>query len=91
MAQRILKDGGDSQPLGRKWMEGFSRRNPAVKTLRTKKTTGSNRIKHVTEDMNVTVAENSKRIQSLEARLQRMKKQKKGKVAVDPDARLATI
>ena len=35
--QRILANGGDHQPLGKHWMEGFLKRNPAVKTLRSKK------------------------------------------------------
>ncbi|KDN66422.1 putative transposase [Colletotrichum sublineola] len=43
------------------------------------------------DDMNVTIAENSKRIQSLEAQLDRMTKQKKGKVTVDPNTRFANI
>ena len=30
---RILAEGGDVQPLGRRWMAGFFKRNPAVKTL----------------------------------------------------------
>lgn len=28
----MLKEGGDSKPLGRKWMEGFKKRNPEVHT-----------------------------------------------------------
>ncbi|KAK1948806.1 hypothetical protein LY78DRAFT_595141, partial [Colletotrichum sublineola] len=43
------------------------------------------------DNINATLAENSKRIQSLEAQLERMTKQKKGKVIVDPNTRFATI
>jgi hypothetical protein len=35
-AARIVKAGGDDQPLGKAWMEGFLRRNPEVRTLRGK-------------------------------------------------------
>lgn len=35
-AARIVKAGGDDQPLGKAWMEGFLRRNPEVKTVRGK-------------------------------------------------------
>ncbi|KAK1963871.1 hypothetical protein LY78DRAFT_659941 [Colletotrichum sublineola] len=44
MAQRVLKAGGDLRPLGRKWMEGFLRRNPALQTLKARKIS-SKRIK----------------------------------------------
>ncbi|KAK1953588.1 hypothetical protein LY78DRAFT_560697, partial [Colletotrichum sublineola] len=43
------------------------------------------------DDMNITVAKNTKMIEILEKQLERMKKQKKGKVAVDPNTRFATI
>ena len=33
---RILAHNGDTQPLGKRWMEGFFARNPQVKTLRGK-------------------------------------------------------
>lgn len=33
-AARIVKAGGDDQPLGKSWIEGFLRRNPEVKTVR---------------------------------------------------------
>lgn len=31
---RIIKAGGDEEPLGKAWMEGFLRRNPEIKTIR---------------------------------------------------------
>lgn len=34
IAQRIVKAGGNDQPLGKHWMEGFLRRNPEVRTVR---------------------------------------------------------
>ena len=36
-AQKILANGDDHQPLGKHWMEGFFKRNPAVRTLKSKK------------------------------------------------------
>ena len=45
--QRILANGGDHQPLGKHWMEGFFARNPAVKTIKGKKI-NSARLKSVT-------------------------------------------
>jgi 4-hydroxybenzoate polyprenyltransferase len=48
-ATRILLSAGDTRPLGRKWMEGFLRRNPAVKTLTSKKI-DYKRVKSVTVD-----------------------------------------
>ncbi len=36
LAVRVLAARGDLQPLGKRWMEGFLRRNPRVKTLRGK-------------------------------------------------------
>ena len=36
-ASRILVAGGDLQPLGKHWIEGFLRRNPEIKTLRGKR------------------------------------------------------
>jgi DDE superfamily endonuclease/Tc5 transposase DNA-binding domain/helix-turn-helix, Psq domain len=35
-ATRIIKAGGDDQPLGKHWIEGFLRRNPEVRTVRGK-------------------------------------------------------
>jgi len=35
-AQRIINLAGDTQPLGRHWMDGFLARNPSVKTIRGK-------------------------------------------------------
>src|SRR5205814_10212708 len=34
LAGKILKNGGDSMPIGRHWLEGFFRRNPEIKTKR---------------------------------------------------------
>jgi hypothetical protein len=36
IASRIVRAGGDDQPLGKHWMEGFLRRNPEVRTVRGK-------------------------------------------------------
>jgi 4-hydroxybenzoate polyprenyltransferase len=36
LAARVVRAGGDDQPLGKAWMEGFLRRNPEVKTVRGK-------------------------------------------------------
>lgn len=36
-AARILISGGDPQPLGRHWIQGFLSRNPEVKTIRGKR------------------------------------------------------
>ncbi|KAK1245194.1 hypothetical protein MKX08_004823 [Trichoderma sp. CBMAI-0020] len=33
-AARVIKAGGDDEPLGKAWIEGFLRRNPEVKTIR---------------------------------------------------------
>jgi len=33
MAERILKEEGDLRPLGKRWVEGFKRRNQNIKTL----------------------------------------------------------
>ena len=33
IVRRMLADDGDLQPLGKKWMEGFFRRNPTIKTM----------------------------------------------------------
>jgi 4-hydroxybenzoate polyprenyltransferase len=35
-ATTIIRSGGDDQPLGKRWMEGFIRRNPEVRTVRGK-------------------------------------------------------
>ncbi len=35
--RRILAAGGDREPLGKRWMEGFKARNPAIKTLKGKR------------------------------------------------------
>ncbi|KAF4473667.1 hypothetical protein CGGC5_v007262 [Colletotrichum fructicola Nara gc5] len=32
-AQRILHAMGDTQPLGKRWMDGFLRRNPYIKAM----------------------------------------------------------
>ncbi|KAF5488780.1 hypothetical protein CGCF413_v012397 [Colletotrichum fructicola] len=32
-AQRILHAMGDTQPLGKRWMDGFLRRNPSIKAM----------------------------------------------------------
>ncbi|KAF4422500.1 hypothetical protein CFRS1_v001553 [Colletotrichum fructicola] len=48
-AERVLRAAGDMRPLGRKWMEGFLRRNPAVKTLKARKI-NARRVKDVTID-----------------------------------------
>jgi 4-hydroxybenzoate polyprenyltransferase len=37
MAQKLLRANGDDKPLGRKWIDGFKRRNSDVKTLIGKK------------------------------------------------------
>ncbi|KZL81973.1 hypothetical protein CI238_05935 [Colletotrichum incanum] len=44
---KILVAAGDKRPLGKKWMEGFLKRNPAVKTLKSKKI-DYKRVKSVT-------------------------------------------
>ncbi|OHE92284.1 hypothetical protein CORC01_12399 [Colletotrichum orchidophilum] len=49
-ATRILRQGGDHRPLGKKWLEGFLRRNPALKTLRAR-SMDSKRVKSVTIDI----------------------------------------
>jgi len=36
-AQRVLAANGDLEPLGKKWMTGFLRRNPEIKTMRGKR------------------------------------------------------
>ena len=36
-AQRVLTANGDHKPLGKKWMTGFLRRNPEIKTMRGKR------------------------------------------------------
>ena len=36
IASRILAHDNDPRPLGKRWMEGFLRRNPTVKTMRGK-------------------------------------------------------
>ena len=36
-ASRVLQAGGDTQPLGKHWMQHFLKRNPAIKTLQGKK------------------------------------------------------
>lgn len=33
-ASRIVKEGGNDQPLGKRWIDGFLRRNPEIKTAR---------------------------------------------------------
>jgi hypothetical protein len=33
MATRCLSQNGDFQPLGKKWVDGFRRHNPEIKTL----------------------------------------------------------
>lgn len=33
-ASRIVKQGGNDQPLGKRWIDGFLRRNPEIKTVR---------------------------------------------------------
>jgi transposase-like protein len=33
MAQKLLRANGDDKPLGRKWIEGFRRRHPDIKTI----------------------------------------------------------
>jgi hypothetical protein len=35
-ATRVIKVGGDDEPLGKRWIEGFLRRNPEVRTARGK-------------------------------------------------------
>ncbi|KAK2770828.1 transposase [Colletotrichum kahawae] len=46
LASRIVRAGGDTRPLGRKWMEGFLRRNPVIKTLKVR-AIDSKRVKDV--------------------------------------------
>ncbi len=36
IAQRVMATHGNLQPLGKRWLEGFFRRNPDVRTLRSK-------------------------------------------------------
>lgn len=50
-ATRVLRAGGDDQPLGKRWMEGFMRRNPEVKGIRGK-TVDSNHLNRVSKKMN---------------------------------------
>ena len=33
LAACVLEAGGDTTPLGKRWLEGFFKRNPAVKTM----------------------------------------------------------
>ncbi|UKZ52733.1 hypothetical protein TrVGV298_006518 [Trichoderma virens] len=33
-AAKVAKLGGDDQPLGKRWLEGFLRRNPEVKNVK---------------------------------------------------------
>jgi plasmid maintenance system antidote protein VapI len=33
-ASRIVKEGGNDRPLGKRWIEGFLRRNPDIRTVR---------------------------------------------------------
>ncbi|KZL81494.1 hypothetical protein CI238_11898 [Colletotrichum incanum] len=49
-ATRTLRASSNTQPLGRKWIEGFLRRNPSYKTVRAKKI-DAKRVKGVTEDI----------------------------------------
>lgn len=37
IAERILQNGGDNQPLGQCWMQNFLARNPSVRTIRGKR------------------------------------------------------
>ena len=37
LVQRVYHEKGDSRPLGKKWMVGFYRRNPSIKTQRARK------------------------------------------------------
>ncbi|KAK2030019.1 hypothetical protein LX32DRAFT_682069 [Colletotrichum zoysiae] len=49
MAQKVLEAGGNSQPLGKNWMEGFLRRNQVVKDLRARKMAEAKKAKEATK------------------------------------------
>ncbi|KAF6786836.1 hypothetical protein CSOJ01_15337 [Colletotrichum sojae] len=46
LASRIVVSSGDTRPLGRKWMEGFLRRHPSIRSLKAR-SIDSKRVKEV--------------------------------------------
>ncbi len=49
-AERILRTQGDTQPLGKGWLQAFLKRNPSIKTLRAK-TMDSARVNGATTEV----------------------------------------